>query len=303
MRFVMTVAPPRRFVWRSFTSVLLAACFTGAVFSGAVLFLSPPGRVANWTDWTIAGLTKREWTALHVSFSAVLLVVAAFHVCFNWRPLVGYFKDRVTRRPGWRPEWFTAVVVAAAIGWAAVTTRPPLSWLLTASEHLKLSWDQPAARAPVPHAELLTLGELASRAGVPLATATQRLEQAGLRGVSADGIVEAFAARNRVSARRVYEVILGQTDGSGPSGTGTGRGGEAGGGRGVGRGGFAGGLGWKTLEQFCADEGLDVAEVQSRLQARGIRSERDQTLRELANAHGFARPFELVELIRGSAEK
>ncbi|MBE7502756.1 MAG: DUF4405 domain-containing protein [Verrucomicrobiales bacterium] len=88
---------PRVFVWRTFTSVLLAACFLGALVSGSVLFLAPPGRIANWTQWTVGGVTKHEWAALHVSFSAVFLVGVILHVFFNWRPLVSYFKNGYDR--------------------------------------------------------------------------------------------------------------------------------------------------------------------------------------------------------------
>jgi len=129
-----------RFVWRTFTSVFLAACFLGAVASGSVLFLSPPGRVANWTNWTIGGLAKHDWIALHVCFSAVFLVVAAFHVFFNWRPLVSYFRDRISRRLGLRAEWVTAVALASLTGWAALAGLPPFQWLVAASESLKQSW-------------------------------------------------------------------------------------------------------------------------------------------------------------------
>ncbi len=298
----MSTVPHRLFVWRTFTSVLLAACFAGAVFSGAILFLSPPGRIANWTDWNIGGLTKQEWAALHVSFSAVFLIVALFHVGFNWRPLVGYFKDRVSRRLGWRREWVAAVVVAGVVGWAAVADLPPFGWLVAAGERLKQSWDRPAARAPIPHAELLTLGELAARANVEPAAAAERLDRAGIRGHSPEVVVEELARANGVSAQRLYEILQGRTGGPGRGGGGAGRGGEGGGGRGAGGAGHGGGVGWKTLEQLCAEEGLAVPEVLGRLQARGVQAEAGQTLREIANANGYDRPFELVELIRGTAK-
>ena len=279
-----------RFVWRTFTSVFLGVCFLGAVASGSVLFLSPPGRVANWTNWAIAGLTKHDWIALHVCFSAVFLGVAALHVFFNWRPLVSYFKDRVSRRLGLRVEWVTALLVAGAVGWAALAGLPPFNWLLAASENLKQRWEQPAGRAPLPHAELLALSELAARADVPIETATVRLNRAGITGHSPDTIVEELAKANRVSAQRIYEVIL---DEGGGRGRGQGRGAGAGGGGG-------GGVGWKTLEQFCADEGLAPAEVRARLEAKGIRVGNNQTLREVAVANGYDRPFELIELMRGA---
>jgi hypothetical protein len=40
-------APRPRFAWRAMTSVLIAAAFLILVFSGVILFVSPPGRIAN----------------------------------------------------------------------------------------------------------------------------------------------------------------------------------------------------------------------------------------------------------------
>lgn len=111
----MSVATRRTLVVRIFVSGFLAACLLGALVSGAVRFLSPPGRVANWTDGAVAGLTKRDWTALHISFSAVFLGVAAVHVFFNWRPVIGYFKDRGRRRAELRPGWVTALAAGLIV--------------------------------------------------------------------------------------------------------------------------------------------------------------------------------------------
>lgn len=38
-----------RFMWRAMTSVLVAASFLLLLISGVVLFVSPPGRVVNWS--------------------------------------------------------------------------------------------------------------------------------------------------------------------------------------------------------------------------------------------------------------
>ena len=210
---------------------------------------------------------------------------------------MSYFKDRVSRRIGLRVEWVTALVVAGVVGWVALANLPPFNWLLAASEDLKQRWERPAERPPIPHAELLALSELATRANVPFETATERLDGAGITGHARDLIVEELAKANRVSAQRIYEVIL---DEGGARGRGQGRGASAGGGgggggAGSGRGGGGGsGAGWKTLEQFCADEGLAPAEVRARLEAKGIQFGNNQTLREIAVANGYDRPFELI---------
>ena len=66
------------FNWRSFTSILTAFSFLGLTISGIILFVVPPGRIANWTGWTIFALTKEQWIALHDWFAVIFMITVAF---------------------------------------------------------------------------------------------------------------------------------------------------------------------------------------------------------------------------------
>jgi hypothetical protein len=44
---------------KGFTSLLLAVAFLMLGFSGVILYLTPRGRVANWTGWTMLGLDQQ----------------------------------------------------------------------------------------------------------------------------------------------------------------------------------------------------------------------------------------------------
>lgn len=290
------------------TSVLIAASFTILVVSGVMLFVSPPGRIANWTNWNILSLTKKDWIALHVWFSTLFLTVTLFHLFFNWRPLVNYFKDRATRRIGFRWEWVVALAVCIGVYAGTRAGVPPFSSLLAFNERVKESWDKPRARAPIPHAELLSLAELVQKAGLEFATATNRLATHGITNGTAEIVVQDLADQNRRSAQQIYEMILaepvtrgagrgqGQTQGHGQ---GQGRGGFGGGGGGGKSGGAGGGPGWKTLSQFCADEGIDLKDALARLNAKGLKASTNLTMREIAVNNGYSRPFELIDIIRG----
>jgi hypothetical protein len=282
----------RRFSWRALTSVLIAISFLVLVFSGVILFVSPPGRVANWTNWTILGLRKQEWAGLHIGFSTLFLLVAVFHLVFNWRPFVGYFKDRLSRRMGFRWEWLVAAVISGAAFAGLRAGLPPFSSLLALNEQVKNRWERPRERAPIPHAELLTLAELARQAGVELSTATNRLATRGMVGASADSVVQELADQNQRSAQQIYDAILESPAQRAPGHTGDP-------GRGGGGGGAGGGPGRKTLAQFCADESIVLEDALGRLQAGGIKAAPEQTLREIAVNNGYDRPYEILDVIRG----
>lgn len=271
----------QRFQWRAFTSVLVALGFAMIALSGVVLFLAPPGRVANWTNWTMFGLRKSDWGGLHIWFAAVFLVMTAVHLGFNWRPMVSYFKTRAQRSLGFRREWAVAAVVSVLVFAGTRAGVAPFSTLLAWNEALKEGWDRPAERAPIPHAERLTLTALATQGGVDLAAATARLAARGITGFTPDTIVETIADRAKVPAREIYTIIV-----TAPGAAGGHAEGKAG-----------GGPGWKTLAQLCTEEGIALEVARARLAAKGISFEDTQTLREIASSNG-RKPYDLLELIR-----
>jgi hypothetical protein len=156
---------------------------------------------------------------------------------------------------------------------------------------VKQSWEDPQRQAPIPHAELLTLSELAAEAGVSVTTAVQRLEARGFTAVSPDIMAAMLATSNQVSAQQIYEIIR--------SGSGSSLSRSQGNHREGGGGGRGGGVGWKTLTEYCAETGMALQEAMTRLQAENVVATPDQTLREIAQQNGFDRPYELLDLLQG----
>jgi len=269
------------FQWRALTSVLMTLGFALLALSGLMLFLAPPGRVANWTNWTLLGLRKNEWGGVHIWFGTLFLVMTVLHTFFNWRPLVSYFKNRAARRIGFRPEWAVAALVTVVVFGGTRAGLPPFSTLLAWNETFKESWEAGTQRAPIPHAELLSLAALAEKGGVDLATATTRLTAKGITGFTGETIVQKIADGAKIPARELYDIIL-----TAPKGTGGHVEGKAG-----------GGLGWKTLTQFCVDEGLAIETVRAQLTAKKIKFDDSMTLRDIASGNGL-KPYDLVESLR-----
>ncbi len=285
-----TPSQPRAgFRWRAFASVLIAAAFAVLTVSGVILFIAPPGRVANWTNWAILGLRKTDWAALHIVFSALFLLAAAAHVWFNWRPMLGYFKTRWQEASGWRWEWLAAVAVSLGLYAGTRAGIPPFSNLLAWNEAVRESWDSPQERAPIPHAELLTMQELCSQAAVDYAAAQARLAAQGITNFHEGTLVRDLAAESRLSAQRLFQIMTApEARASGPNGSGQGTGQGSG-----------GGPGRKTLAEYCASEGLEVQAAMARLTAKGFKAEPNLTLREIAVNNGFSKPYELLEILRG----
>lgn len=324
----MTEERKTRFSWRALASVLIGVAFLVMGVSGTILFVSPPGRVANWSDWRMIGYSKHEWADLHIAFGVMFVLAAVLHLILNIRPLISYFRNRLTRHIGLRREWIAALLLSGLVFLGTRYDVPPVSSLLSFGESVKRSWEEPTAAAPIPHAELLTLKELAEKAGVTLEQATERLTKQELKGVSGDIVVSELATQNNTTPLRVYQIVqdlpargpgagrhgaaensedkgAGKVGAGEHRGVGGGMGGGMGGGWGGGGGGGGpgGGAGRMTLTEFCQSRGLDPAEALTRLEAAGMKAAEGKTVRDIAIDNGFSRPFEIIEIIEGRASK
>ena len=223
---------------------------------------------------------------MHIWFAAVFLLTSIFHIYLNWWPLLAYFKNRLTKRVGFRFEWVVALVICFLIVAGTLTEQTPFVSLLALNDKIKNSWDKREQQAPIPHAELLTLRELADEAKLDLDDLLSRLKSKGMQDASAESIVGDLAKTHGMPPNTLFDLASGK-----PSRHGQGR---AGGGQGRGMG---GGPGRKTLRAVCQEEGIDLNTVLERLRGKGIEAKPDEILRDIAFSNEI-RPPQLLEMIR-----
>ncbi len=280
----------KQFSWRAFFSVLTALSFIGMVFTGVILFVVPPGRIANWTGWTLLGLTKHQWIGLHDWFSIIFVVASVFHVYLNWKLFVSYFKSKVSKAFALRIEWALALVICGIVFLGTLGDIMPFSSLLAWNESIKHSWDSPQRRAPIPHAELLTLTELAEQVrDVDLKTMLTNLKAGGIEVESTDVLLGELAETYNMTPARLYDIALGQAV------RGRGHGGPEQGER-HGQGGPGRGIGQMTLKEYCSQMGFDVNTSVKKLQDAGFKASTDMTIRVIADTAGI-HPSEIRTLL------
>ncbi|UCG47106.1 MAG: DUF4405 domain-containing protein [Phycisphaerales bacterium] len=278
-----------KFNWRGFVSLTTGLSFIGMCVTGIALLFVPPGRIANWTDWKMLGLTKRQWIGQHVWFSAVFFIAAILHIYLNWRPLVNYCKAKVGKGLALRWEWVVSLVLCLVVGAGTFAGIRPFSSLLDWSEGIKHHWDRPGRRAPVPHAELLTLEQLAEQVeDVDAETMIANLKARGIEVNSSADIVGEIAKAHNVAPIELYNMALGaESRGRGRGFGGQGRGGpgareQAGHGQEA-----SSGLrmvGQMTLREYCDQAHLDLGKSIEKLQAAGLKADADMTIRQIADS-------------------
>ena len=258
-------AMKKSFSWRVFISFGLFIALLMMLVSGVILYLSPPGRVANWTDWRMIGLTKRGWQNQHIIFGFSFLILSVFHLFFiNWKAFLSYLKSKTSKglkNPG---ELFTIVILSSLFGIGTYFDIEPFSAVLKFGDAISNSWEQPEKQAPLPHAELMTLQQLAEQTGLggDPEVLIKKLEKAGLQVNSQHQTLGEIATMNGKTAEEVYEYIAPpKTAKHTIQGQGFGK---------------------KTLQEIADEGGVSSMSLQLALQQKGIEAKPDLPLKSIA---------------------
>jgi len=278
----------KKFHYRAFTSLILTWCFLVLLVSGIVLFVSPPGRIANWTDWSIGGLTKDKWIAIHNLGALTFLVAGFFHLLkFNWKLFLHYWGKVKPRVPKSSWEVITSLLVMGIIIGGTLLQWQPFRGIIMLGETAKNSWEDMQKAPPVPHMEILSIQQVAERMDVPVEKVLETLQQAGLQVESPGQLLKDLAASSGKSPAEIYRLLQPQSPTSGTTP-------EKVAGHPVGS-----GLGQKTVADAAKELLLTPEEALAALKAKGIEATADQKIKDLADRTGM-RPFDIIEIIRNS---
>jgi hypothetical protein len=225
-----------RFRIRGFVSFFLMLSFLVLTVSGIVLYVMPRGRVANWTDWTMLGLNKPTWQSMHMSVALLFLATVLLHLWFNWTVFWGNIKKKASIALNLKAEMAAAILLTGIVVTGAIFHVPPFRNILDLNYQIKDYWDQwavdRAASPPTPHAEELTLEQLATNMRVSLDDLIKSLKEEGLAVVDGSQTLGQVAEKNRLAPRDVYAAIHKHFPGAEQSGPGFGQGQHKGRGRG-----------------------------------------------------------------------
>ncbi len=211
----------RRFNWRGFASLATGFAFLIMIVSGVVLYVAPRGRVANWTDWTVMGLGKEEWSDLHMAAGILLVAAVALHLFFNWRVLVHYVCSRPARPRARLRELLAACVLTVLVVAGTIGELPPFSGIEKVNTAIKDYWERDPdhmARAPSTWVQEANLPSFAAWAGVSFADMMTAFEEAGYPVEDPLMSISEFARHHRVSPKELFALARSQPAGASDQG-------------------------------------------------------------------------------------
>ncbi len=266
----------KKFNWKVFTSIGLFYTFFVIFLTGIVLYMAPSGRVAHWVTWKFLFLTKEDWQAVHTVFSLVFVILSIFHLfTFNWGLFFSYLKKKSRKGLHRKREFYFSTFLMIAMYFGVLYSVPPLHYITDFSEYLKESWEKTEAAPPVPHAELLSLEELAGQLdNISLEMITRRLKADSIIVGNTEETLLEIAESNGKTPNEIYELIMARPQNR-----------------------MAGsGIGRKTIEEFAMESGKDPDELIKILNKNHIQASKDRTLRDIAAGNDLP-PREIFELI------
>ena len=264
-----------KFTIKKAVSLTLAFAFLVMSYTGIMLFLTPKGKIAYWTDWHLLGLTKTQYTDLHITSMFLFLAAGIWHIYFNWKPLMSYVKNHARRITLLKKELLLALMLNALFVVGALTHLPPIQFIIDANEAVKDYWERTEGAPPFGHAEEATLGALARQNGLDATAALSKLRAEGLRAKSAELTLEAIARQNGMTAKEVYAILAPKASANAP----------------------VTGLGRRSLAELAQAGHLDLDKSLAYLRQKGMEATPQTRIRDAADALNTT-PYALFESLK-----
>lgn len=272
-----------KFSWRAFTSLYITLSLILIIVSGVILYIAPPGRIAKWSYIPILGLEKDQWQALHTIFTFLFIIANGFHLYFNWKPFLSYLSDKRKQLFRLRKELLSTIVIVIGIFYLTLINIQPVKSVMDFGESMKNDWSIDSSEPPIPHAEEMTIGELAKIMKKDPQIIIVHLNKHGI-SVDEKSVVKEIAQRHDISPQMVFEKM------QIPKNSKTAH-------EEVKR-----GYGRRSVIQICEEKNISLEEGLSRLRKSRIEATGESTLRDIAQKYNIS-PIEIVKIIEYTAQQ
>lgn len=264
------------FNFRRFVSLTLFLSGFIMTYTGIFLYVAPHGRVAYWSQWSFWGLNKTQYGTTHTTLSLLWLIVACFHVWYNWKSIKLYLKNKLKKMVIFTKEMLAATFLTLAIFMGTYLDLPPLSYVNSFSEYIKDGWAHQLGEPPYGHAESSSLKVFCSRLQIPLGKAVSLLKEKNIKLLGADQRMEVIANENNISPQDIFNIISGLTSKSKSTR------------------GYSSGLGRKNLGEICEKNGWDCEKVIQKLEDKNITVDKTSRVRTIVQKLSLS-PQDFIE--------
>ncbi len=191
---------------KKITSLTMLWAMIVMTYTGIILFIAPPGRIANWANWEIFGLTKEQYGALHSTMMVLFIIATILHVYYNWKPMTSYMKNKAKQMVVFTKDMVIAFVITLIFVAGTLSEVTPFSSFTDFGEDIKESWEKEYGTAPYSHAELSSLKSFCKKMGYDLVKSEEILKSNGISYELTKSLSQ-IAEENRVSPQFIYNLL------------------------------------------------------------------------------------------------
>jgi len=263
---------------KKITSLTMMLTMIVMTYTGIILFITPPGRIAHWSQWKILGMTKEQFASVHSTFMVLFIIATILHVYYNWKPLTSYMKNKAKEMVVFTKEMVIAVALTLFFLTGALYEFTPFSDFLNFGGDVKDSWEKEYGTPPYSHAELSSLAEFLRKLDYDPLQSEKILHQNKIEYTLQQSL-EDIAKENGTSPQKVYNLLrkkLGKREGSQKK--------------------LLGGLGKKSISSVAESMEMTTEELIVKLRGLGIEAQADDKFKVIVEAHDQS-PSDVVKAL------
>jgi hypothetical protein len=259
---------------KKITSLTMLLGIFVMAFTGILLFITPPGRVANWTNWEIFGMSKGLIGDIHSTFMVLFIIATILHIVFNLRPMISYMKNTAREFVLFTKEMIVAIILTLIFLLGTIYEVTPFSTFLDFGTSIKNSWEKSYSTAPYSHAELSSLKEFSKNMNYKLEDVEKLLS---LKNIiyEQEQTLSSIAKSNDISPNRLFDIIV-QSDKQQKKNI------------------PLSGLGKKTVSEIAETLGITTEEFISRLDSIGLKVSKNDKFKEVVEQKNLT-PMSVLE--------
>ncbi|PLY07145.1 MAG: hypothetical protein C0625_05890 [Arcobacter sp.] len=260
---------------KKITSLTMMWVMLVMTYTGIMLFISPPGRIANWANWKLLGLSKESYAQIHSTFMALFIIMTLIHVYYNWNPLTSYMKNKAKEMVVFTKDMLVAVILTVVFLVGTLSGLAPFSNFLDFGTGIKNSWEKEYGTAPYSHAELSSLKMFVKKMGYDFEKSQEVLKSNNIKFETTQSLIQ-IGDENSLSPQFIYNLFRKNFEKVGQETI------------------QLTGMGKKTISEVAKTLRLSNEELIIKLKALGIDAKEDDKFREVAEKYDMS-PMDVIQ--------
>ena len=191
---------------KKITSLTMLLTMFTMTFTGIILFITPPGRVANWANWELFGISKELYGQIHSSFMVLFIIATILHIYYNWKPLINYMKNEAREFVLFTKDMIVASILFLVFLFGTIYQISPFSNFLNFGDEIKSSWEKEYGTSPYSHAELSSLKSFTKKLNYDLEVSKTILTSNNITFEEEQSLSQ-IAKLNGISPKFIYDLL------------------------------------------------------------------------------------------------